>query len=240
MKSPIGHRLSIPLGSDYEATTVTKRVYDSLDLSSSKFRLVYKPGVLRLPWRVSLQPTDLNPPQSGVDGYVSAQIEAQEKAGSGIVPFRKPEQLSPSEAVDAYYQLGWHFSDGSKPPNYPVAIEWLKRAAEAGSAEAQYQLGYMYSTGEGVAKDDAAAAQWFGQAAANGMAAAQDYLGVIYGDGRGVAQDWVKSYMWLSLAAGQGLDQGKQDLPMAASHLTQDQKDEALREAADIKAKTRK
>ena len=41
------------------------------------------------------------------------------------------------------------------------AVRWWLQAAEQGLAEAQYNLGVAYDTGEGVLRDDAEAARWY-------------------------------------------------------------------------------
>jgi hypothetical protein len=85
--------------------------------------------------------------------------------------------------------LGDMFREGcasSPPPNfgllyprmhcaYPgrdlrVAAKWERRAAEQGSRFSQYQLGLMYSRGEGVPKDDVLAYMWLNLASAAGDA----------------------------------------------------------------------
>ena len=50
-------------------------------------------------------------------------------------------------------------------------LDSLKAAAEQGDATAQFNLGLMYDTGEGVPKNDAEAARWFRMAAEQGLAA---------------------------------------------------------------------
>ena len=45
-----------------------------------------------------------------------------------------------------------------------------KREAEAGSAQAQYNLGLMYDNGEGVPEDDGEAVKWYRKAAEQGDA----------------------------------------------------------------------
>ena len=53
-------------------------------------------------------------------------------------------------------------------------IEQLRLAAEQGDASAQFNLGFMYATGEGVPKDDAKAVKWFRLAAEQGHAQARE------------------------------------------------------------------
>ena len=64
------------------------------------------------------------------------------------------------------------------------------RAAEAGDAGAQYNLGICYTNGTGVAADARAAVKWYTRAAEAGDAGAQRNLGVCYADGTGVARDY--------------------------------------------------
>jgi len=60
------------------------------------------------------------------------------------------------------------------------AVSWYRRAAEAGHADAQFNLGICYSNGDGVAKDAEQAVSWFRRAAEAGHAAAQFNLGICY------------------------------------------------------------
>jgi TPR repeat protein len=48
---------------------------------------------------------------------------------------------------------------------------WLSRAADQGSADAQFNLGWMYAYGDGVAQDYAQAVIWLRKACAKAMAA---------------------------------------------------------------------
>jgi soluble lytic murein transglycosylase-like protein len=54
------------------------------------------------------------------------------------------------------------------PRDYIMAAALYCRAAKAGYADAQYALGWMYTNGRGVSKDDGVAAQLFAMAAAQG------------------------------------------------------------------------
>jgi TPR repeat protein len=84
------------------------------------------------------------------------------------------------------------------------AVEWYRKAAAQGHAEAQYHLGWKYSKGEGVPKDAAKAAEWYRKAAAQGHAEAQYHLGNMYYEGLGISQDYAEAVKWWLLAAAQG------------------------------------
>ena len=99
---------------------------------------------------------------------------------------------------------------GNKPEKdaSPAAddIETLRKAAEQGNADAQYDFGVLYADGEGVPSDSAEAAKWYRKAAEQGHAWAQYRLGVMYRYGRGVPQDYVAAYAWYIVAAASGDD----------------------------------
>ena len=80
----------------------------------------------------------------------------------------------------------------------------LAKAAEANSAEAQYQLGMMIAEGIGGPKDDVAARGLFQRAAAQGHAGALERMGAFAQSGRGGPQDTAaaKSYYEQSAALG--------------------------------------
>lgn len=56
----------------------------------------------------------------------------------------------------------------SVPQDFDRALRLYCAAARRGHVAAQYQLGWMYANGRGVARDDAQAAAWFRRAAAKG------------------------------------------------------------------------
>ena len=80
----------------------------------------------------------------------------------------------------------------------------IQELAEAGDADAQYSMGWMYDTGDGVPKDYAEAVKWYRKAAEQGHAVAQFNLGVMYADGEGVPKDMAEATKWIRKAAEQG------------------------------------
>ena len=73
--------------------------------------------------------------------------------------------------------------------NYQTALKvWLDQAM-AGSAEAQNNVGEIYSKGLGTEPDYGMAAQWFRKAADQGYQRAKINLGFLYEQGLGVPQD---------------------------------------------------
>ena len=83
-------------------------------------------------------------------------------------------------------------------------IAALRVKANAGDADAQFELGYAYSSGRGVPQDYAQAVAWFRKAAEQGDASAQSNLGRMYDLGQGVLQDYAQAAAWTRKAAEQG------------------------------------
>ena len=77
-------------------------------------------------------------------------------------------------------------------------------SAMQGEAEAQFNLGVMYHTGEGVTQDYSEAVRWYQKAAKQGDAKAQFNLGVMYYHGEGVAEDKREAVRWYQKVAKQG------------------------------------
>ena len=86
-------------------------------------------------------------------------------------------------------------------------MQWYRKAAEQGVAEAQYNLGVMYDNGRGVRQDDAQAVHWYRKAAEQGNVEAQHNLGAMYANGQGVRQDHKIAKEWLGKACDNGLQQ---------------------------------
>ena len=83
-----------------------------------------------------------------------------------------------------------------------------KKAAEQGNALAQCGLGWMYSLGEVIPKDDEEAGKWYLKAAEQGNALAQYNLGYMYQHGEGVPEDDEEAVKWYRKAAEQGTHAG--------------------------------
>jgi hypothetical protein len=88
--------------------------------------------------------------------------------------------------------------------DYEKAFKEQQYLAEAGDIRAQYDLGVMYDTGQGVPQSDEEALKWYKLAAKQGEGRAQYNLGLMYMNGQGVPQDYVEAYLWISLSAAQG------------------------------------
>jgi uncharacterized protein len=85
----------------------------------------------------------------------------------------------------------------------------LAKAAEANSAEAQFQLGMMIAEGVGGPKDDVAARGLFQRAAAQGHAGALERMGAFAQSGRGGPQDTAAAKSYYEQAAALGNEDAK-------------------------------
>ena len=98
---------------------------------------------------------------------------------------------------------------GDTPSDPGKARSLLTKAAEANSAEAQYQLGVMNADGVGGPKDDAAARAWFEKAAAQNHAGALERMGAFTESGRGGPQDSAAAKAYYEKAAALGNESAK-------------------------------
>ncbi|MGO9329394.1 MAG: tetratricopeptide repeat protein [Steroidobacteraceae bacterium] len=84
------------------------------------------------------------------------------------------------------------------------AIAWWTKAAEAGDAEAQWELGLEYNSGQRVRRDYRQAVAWYRKAAEQSYGAAQMNLAnMLSGGYPPVEEDRVEAARWLQLAADQ-------------------------------------
>lgn len=90
----------------------------------------------------------------------------------------------------------------SHPQN--PALRPLRQQAEAGNADAQFNLGIAWINGSAGTVNYDQARYWWEKAAAQGQRIAQYNLGVLYDEGRGVSQDYHLAAQWYRKAAQQG------------------------------------
>ncbi len=100
----------------------------------------------------------------------------------------------PFDAATAAYQHG----------DYATAYRLIYPLADQGDATAQFNLGVMYESGDGVPRNAAAALKWYRKAADQGNADAQVNLGLLYAKGVGVPRNYAEASKWFRKAADQG------------------------------------
>ena len=92
------------------------------------------------------------------------------------------------------------FEDGDAA----ALVAALEPLAAAGDADAQYNLGILHDTGQGVPQDYREAARWYGMAGDQNHASALYNLGLLHFEGKGVARDEVKAIELYRRAARHG------------------------------------
>ncbi len=107
-------------------------------------------------------------------------------------------------AVGACSETSPPSSKQEATPSPEKRLMELQKQADSGDAEAQYNLGLMYSEGDGVPKNAAKAVEWYQKAAAQGNEKAQYNLGWMYYFGEGVPKNAAKAVEWWQKAAAQG------------------------------------
>ncbi len=100
-------------------------------------------------------------------------------------PRKKPPSLTPAQNRRTLARGQAAFNKG----DYATALRLWRPLAEAGIAEAQYDLGFLYESGWGVERDYRKAVQWYRLAAKQNNAKAQFNLGVMQAEGRGIQKD---------------------------------------------------
>jgi TPR repeat protein len=84
------------------------------------------------------------------------------------------------------------------------AARWMRGPARQGVAHAQWLLGFLYESGDGVHRDYPQALQWLRRADAQGNTDAADWLSIMYRAGKGVPADLSAAANWKCRAAGWG------------------------------------
>ena len=123
--------------------------------------------------------------------------------------------------------------DAYQAGDYVTALQEWTPFAEAGYADAQYNLGLMYKNGNGVPQDYAEAARWYRLAANQGHALAQSKLGMMYTIGQGVLQDSLMAHMWYNISSANGNDFGGTGRDGIAEGMTQQAIEQAQAMARD-------
>ena len=96
--------------------------------------------------------------------------------------------------------------------DYADSAKWYRKAAGWGNSEAQYNLGLMYESGNGVTQDFARAFRWMRMSAMQGNPAAEVKLGDIYLKGRGTTKDLDKAKIWYQKASDKGSKEAREHL----------------------------
>jgi TPR repeat protein len=97
---------------------------------------------------------------------------------------------------------------------FSAALPYAEKLAGHGGADAAYNIGVMYSKGNGVPKDDAKAVEWYTKAAELCNGQYRNWLGVLYFNGNMVRKDEAEAAKWFKRAAAQGYKESMLNLAL--------------------------
>ncbi len=147
------------------------------------------------------------------------------------------QQLANDGNADAQFWVGFKFACEGTSGSFSTAGQWYKKAAEQGHALAQFNLGVMYSRGQGFARNREMSSFWITKAAERGDCGAQYMLGMnrnrlSLDENPAVAlESRIEAYKWLQLAAAQGYAESEAGCDLVAMGMTMDGVKEAKRRA---------
>lgn len=163
--------------------------------------------------------TEIKAKADNGEAYSQGILSEYYRRGSATVPRNYTEALKYAKlSVEkdnpfGYYNLAILYEEGlgvAKDASladkyFSKAFKGLLELAKAADARAQYNVGYMYITGNGVQKDQMEGFYWMRKAAGIGNVPAQYTLGYMYFHGYwGAMKDYAKAFSWLTLASENG------------------------------------
>jgi Sel1 repeat len=163
---------------------------------------------------------------------VAEALQPADKEPRGLLSrlFHKTPTTSPTGAAPTGKSSQQPAKEGAKKSSFQDLIV----LAEKGDVQAQSQLGHMYATGQGTAKNYSKALEWNLKAAKSGSARAQSNLGVAYGNGQGVKSDAVEAYAWWYLAAKNGSSAARSNMKLFDKVLSETRKLQAIERSKSL------
>lgn len=178
---------------------VTYGKYRTLDEARAQIKLL--PGNLQYysPWPRTFK-------------AISSIIDIKEQKKRKTADNNYDSEIKPAspKANESIKKLSWEdgqaaYDDGDFMAAYNI---WLKLAKQ-GDELSQFNLGVMYSRGEGIEKSGSNALRWYIKSAEQGYAPAQFNLGAVYLEGKLTKEDAEKAAIWWQKAAEQGFVQAQ-------------------------------
>lgn len=123
-----------------------------------------------------------------------------------------PMEGTVEDAQALFHQGLKHLHGVDGPVDLQAAADLLRKAANGGHADAQYNLGMMYYKGHGVKSDDAEAFAWLNKAADQKHPLALCVLGLAYLTGDGVDRDLESAHDYLTQSAEQDYAEAQYNL----------------------------
>lgn len=102
--------------------------------------------------------------------------------------------------AEAAIWLGKYYED----KDLRESFLWWNRAADTGSAEAQWEMVRLCQRGKGTPPSDSEALRWARKVAEKGDAGAMSFVGDCYANGRGCRRDYEEARRWYARAGERG------------------------------------
>ena len=125
---------------------------------------------------------------------------------------------------------GWakNFGLTKKKGKRYLSILLTMKMMKLGLLLEQFNLGWMYDTGEGVEVNPEAAIAWYGEAAKQGDQYAPYNIGFLYYTGSGVIVDFAKAQFWFLVARLNGNLKVDRWLRKNVARMSDEQKNQAI------------
>ena len=152
--------------------------------------------------------------QRAIDELKKGGSESPDSPERKKLEFKLTKLRSELEDPSDYLKLARLYENGTGvSQNDSEALEWYRKAAEKGNAEAQLELGKRYFEGRGVSPNEDEAVKWYTKAAENGNTDAQLALGDRYF----VEQKYSAAAKWYRKAAEQRISNAQYKLGLMYS-----------------------
>lgn len=171
---------------------VTYGSYSSLDDARSQLGSLPENLQNHAPWPRTFE---------AIKSLIEVAIVATDEAGISAGMEQKDDgSVNDDTSLNASWEEGQAAYDSG---DFAVAFKIWNTLAKEGDPLSQFNLGVMYSRGEGTSKNGMRALEWYTRSAEQGYAPAQFNLGAIYIEDSIVDADQEKAAAWWQLAAEQ-------------------------------------
>lgn len=121
----------------------------------------------------------------------------------------QPDPIKDIKDAEEQFRIGLHFY---VEKSYQDAFHWLSKAAEQGSADAEYYIAMMYESGKGLEKSPEEAVRWYLKSSEHGHCISQNIIGFKYLEGIDVPKDYELAKKWITLSSQQGYGSALQNM----------------------------
>jgi TPR repeat protein len=177
---------------------VTFGIFNTLDEARSQIKSLPEKLQHHSPWPRSFKAIKLliDVPATAAENVDTADTKSQSQ---------KTPSRSDTLTTSNWEQRQAAYDEG----DFATAFKIWQGLAEQGDELSQFNLGVMYSRGEGVEKNGSRALEWYSRSARQGYAPAQFNLGTVYLEGKFTSKDATKAAAWWQMAAEQGFVQAQ-------------------------------